>query len=50
MKANGVEIDKVKDNAPFAAAVKKAVCEKHAKPLQRVHRAHPGREVTRRRR
>jgi len=33
MKANGVQIVKV-DNAPMAAAVKKAVYEKHAKPLQ----------------
>lgn len=33
MKANGVEIVKV-DNAPMAAAVKKAIYEKHAKPLQ----------------
>jgi TRAP-type C4-dicarboxylate transport system substrate-binding protein len=33
MKAHGVQIVKV-DNAPMAAAVKKAVYEKHAKPLQ----------------
>jgi len=33
MKANGVTIVKV-DNKPMAEAVKKAVYEKHAKPLQ----------------
>ena len=33
MKAHGVEIIKI-DNTAMAAAVKKAVYEKHAKPLQ----------------
>ena len=46
MKANGVEIIEARQQAAMADAVKKAVYEKHAKPLHAVHRARPGREVT----